>query len=128
MATTPNIAASPSSSPSRCDSKVRAKQGNAEACPLFMDGLPSHFAQNSALAAIASLIDDDASGEECKDARKKGSQSSTFDYKSGGGKVKKTGKRSNHSPYSKEKGTRNNGGKISTTLGEAQLFLNMWKI
>jgi hypothetical protein len=127
METTPNIAAAPSSSSPRCDSKVRAKPGNAEACPLFMDGLPSHFAQNSALAAIASLIDDD-SGEECKDARKKGSQSSTVDYKSGGGKVKKTGKRNNHSPYSKEEGTRNNGGKKSTTLGEAQLFLNMWKI
>lgn len=28
-------------------------------CPLFMDGLPSDFAQNSALAAIASLINDD---------------------------------------------------------------------
>ena len=146
METTRNIAAAPSSSSPRHDSKARTIPGNTKAsekiesvsdsssstsssdCPLFMDGLPSHFAQNSALAAIASLIDDDASGEEFKGARKKSSQSSTVDLKSGGGKVKKTGKRNNHSPFSKEKGRRNNGGKMSTTLGEAQLFLNLWKI
>ena len=28
-------------------------------CPLFMDGLPSNFADNKSLAAIASLLNDD---------------------------------------------------------------------
>jgi hypothetical protein len=151
METRRTIVAGPSSSSSRHDS-TRTKPGNAEAskkndsankdyskgasssstttsgdCPLFMDGLPSEFAQNSALAAIASLIDDDVGVEDFKD-EKKGSQSSTVDFKSGGGKVNKTGKRNNHSPYSKEKGKRRNGEKKATTLGEAQLFLSMWKI
>jgi hypothetical protein len=151
METTRTIAAAPSSSSSRHDS-TRTKPENAEDsekndsvnddyskgassstttpsgdCPLFMDGLPSDFAQNSALAAIASLIDDDVSVEDFKDT-KKGLQSSRVDFKSGGGKVNKTGKRNNHSPYSKGKGKSKNGEKKSTTPGEVQLFLNMWKI
>ncbi|KAL3822491.1 hypothetical protein ACHAXA_002509 [Cyclostephanos tholiformis] len=136
----------------RHDSKARAKHGNAKAsdkndsvnedyshdassfctssasdCPLFMEGLPSDFQQNIALAAIASLIGDNVSDEEFKD-KKKGSHLITSDVKSGGGKAKKMCKRIIHSPYSKENGAENNGKKESTTLGEAQLFLNMWKI
>jgi hypothetical protein len=152
METTQIIAAAPSSSSSSRHDSTRTNPGNAEDseknnsvnedyskgassssttpscdCPLFMDGLPSDFAQNSALAAIASLIDDDISVEDFK-GKKKGLQLSTVDFKSGGGKVNTTGKRNNHSPYSKEKGKRKNGDKIATTPGEVQLFLNMWKI
>lgn len=93
-----------------------------------MEGLPSDFQHNSALAAIASLIGDNVSDEDVED-KKKSSQLITVDLKSGGGKAKRTTyKRNNRSPYSKEKGTMNNGREKSTTLGEAQLFLNMWKI
>ena len=142
METTRTIAAAPSSSSSRHDStrtndsinegyysKGASSSSTTSSgdCPLFMDGLPSDFAKNSALAAIASLIDDDVNFECFKD-KKKGSQSSTVDFKMGGGKVNNTGKRNNHSPYSREKGTRKHVEKKATTLGEAQLFLNMWKI
>lgn len=98
-------------------------------CPLFMDGLPSDFAQNSALAAIASLINDD---DDFKDDIKKSSSHfhlSTGELKSGGGKIKMTGNKRNnrHSPYSKDTGATIKGEK-KATLGEAQLFLGLWKI
>ena len=97
-----------------------------------MDGLPSDFAQSSALAAIASLIDDD---DDCKDDNHKKSAShfhlSTAgeELKSGGGKIKMTGNKRNnrHSPYNKDMGATIKGEK-KATLGEAQLFLGMWKI
>ena len=102
-------------------------------CPLFMDGLPSNFAQNSSLAAIASLLNDDGEeeGKECN--KKTVSQSnSSVHLQSGGGKVKKTtgNKRNNHNPYSKDKNSTDNGGKDKkkASLGEAQLFMNMWKL
>jgi hypothetical protein len=153
METTRPIAAAPSFSLSRHCSKSPTKNGNAKAfekkdsmnkdcskdafssdtssssdCPLFMVGLPSDFKHNSALAAIASLIGDNFTDEDV-DHKKKSSQLITVDLKSGGGKAKRTTrKRNNHCPYSKEKGTMDNGREQSTTLGEAQLFLNMWKI
>lgn len=105
------------------------KTSNSSDCPLFMDGLPSDFAENSALAAIASLINDD---DDFKDDNKKSSSRFhllTGELKSGGGKIKSTGSKRNtrHSPYSKETGTTIKGEK-NATLGEAQLFLGMWKI
>ena len=93
--------------------------------PLFMDGLPDDFASNSGLAAIASLLDDEGHKEERVDFSKDdGSCRSLTHFSSGGGKLKKKlSKQKKHSPYNKrKKGTE----KIS--LGEAQLFLNMWKI
>ena len=153
MEATRPIGAAPSFSLSRHDSKSPIKAGSANAfemndsvikncskeafspdtssssdCPLFMEGLPSDFQHNPALAAIASLIGDDASDEDVED-KKKSSQLTTVDLKPGGGKAKKTKRKlNNRSPYSKEKGMINTGGKKSTTLGEAQLFLYMWKI
>ena len=123
-------------------------------CPLFMDGLQSNFAQNSALAALASLLDeeddennndDDADIDISTDAdlKKSFEQSSTslssparttHVSKSGGGKASKvTPRRNNYNPYSKgnkEKGRNENEEKKKkgATLGEAQLFLNMWKL
>lgn len=89
--------------------------------PLFMDGLPSDFASNPQLAAIASLM-------EGGDYKEEGLGSET-DIKTmpkeGGGKVRrqhrKHSKKSN--PYVKPEKK-----KKQTSLGEAQLFLNMWKL
>ena len=122
-------------------------------CPLFMDGLQSNFAQNTALAALASLLDeeddennndDDADISTDADLKKSFEQSSTslssparttHVNKSGGGKASKvTPRRNNYNPYSKgdkEKGRNENEEKKkkgAATLGEAQLFLNMWKL
>ena len=93
-------------------------------CPLFMDGLPSDFATNPHLAAIASLLEDD---EEDKEGKKKKKQ---FEFEednsvcfAGGGKAKKNKTHSNRSkPYSSVKK------KSKATIGEAQLFMKMWKL
>ena len=118
------------SSPKKEDSSSGSTTSD---CPLFMDGLPSNFAQNSSLAAIASLLNDDdqKEGKECN--KKTVSQSnSSVHLQSGGGKVKKTtgNKHNNHNPYSKDKNSTDNGGKDKkkASLGEAQLFMNMWKL
>lgn len=121
------------SSPKKDDSSSGSSTSD---CPLFMDGLPSNFAQNSSLAAIASLLnvdDEEEEEEEGKECNKKTvPQSNTIQLQSGGGKVKKTtgNKRHNHNPYSKDKNSTDNGGKDKrkASLGEAQLFMNMWKL
>ena len=63
------------SSPKKEDSSSGSTTSD---CPLFMDGLPSNFAQNSSLAAIASLLNDDEEeeGKECN--KKTVSQSKTI--------------------------------------------------
>jgi len=103
-------------------------------CPLFMDGLGgTNFEKNTGLAALASLLNDDVEEEVVEGSEKSSSNNkkkaqSQPKLKSGGGKVKKpTGKRNNHTPYSKEK-TKDDKKKKSASLGEAQLFMNMWKI
>ncbi|KAL7545401.1 hypothetical protein ACHAWF_008751 [Thalassiosira exigua] len=105
-----------------------SKDGSAD-CPLFMDGLPSDFAENAGLAAIAALIDDNEDDESKETPKKKPCQK-TVRLKSGGGKVKITCKRNARSPYDKQKNKNDNDdeGRRKATLGEAQLFLNMWKI
>ncbi len=90
-------------------------------CPLFMDGLPSNFADNAALSAIASLLEDDESQTKEKISKKK-------DYIQpicGGGKMcrRKNKKNSTQSkPYEKPSKTK------TTSIAEAQLYLNIWKI
>ena len=81
--------------------------------------LPKDFSSNSGLAAIASLLDDEEPIEETKETRR------THEVKPsiGGGKVKRNVKsRAKSMPYPSNK----KGKKAS--LGEAQLFLNMWKL
>ena len=97
-----------------------------------MDGLPGDFASNSGLAAIASLLNDNE--DEEKDDEKcthkdDDPPKSTIVFKSGGGKVKKTSKRDQNSqkPYAK-KGAKNTTGGANPSLGEAQLFMSMWKL
>jgi hypothetical protein len=100
--------------------------------PLFMESLPCNFSSNPKLAAIASLLDDDGYAEEdgVGGASVKRSQeisNKTTTCNSGGGKVKRAGRKyiNSTAPYLKPE-------KITevkrTSVGEAQLFLKMWKI
>jgi hypothetical protein len=85
-------------------------------CPLFLNSLPTNFASNSGLAAIASLFNDESDGEN--NERKEG-RTSEVHLKSGGGKAtKQRTLNRRHSPYKKKE----------TSVSEAQLFLSMWKM
>ena len=91
-------------------------------CPLFMDSLPTNFTSNSGLAAIASLLNDDSENVENDEA--KPIRTSEMQLKSGGGKASKRRTcASRYSPYKREKNI-----KEETSVGEAQLFLSMWKM
>lgn len=94
-------------------------------CPLFMDSLPSNFASNPGLAAIASLLNDEL--DDAENVKEATIRTSETKVKSGGGKATKRRIGMNrHSPY-RSPNAKNNE-KKETTLGEAQLFLSMWKI
>mmetsp|Transcript_30667 Transcript_30667/g.61599 ORF Transcript_30667/g.61599 Transcript_30667/m.61599 type:complete len:188 (+) Transcript_30667:524-1087(+) len=99
-------------------------------CPLFMDGLPSNFADNKSLAAIASLLndddDEDFSNTNKQKEDKEDSIMSKVELKSGGGKVQRKTRRKGSSPYNKDKKKKQD--KKAASVGEAQLFLNLWKI
>lgn len=91
--------------------------------PLFMDGLPSDFSSNSKLAAIASFLYSDSDSESVNSKRVISEKPLSA---SGGGKVKRSNKKytNKSSPYAKiEKKTSK-----SASMGEAQLFLSMWKM
>ncbi len=117
-------------------SAAAKKKGEEEeedaTCPLFMDGLPTNFAENKSLAAIASLLndeEDDYSDTKKQTAEKEDSIMSKVELKSGGGKVKRKSRRNGNgsSPYNKDKKKVQND-KKAASVGEAQLFLNLWKI
>ncbi|GFH59151.1 hypothetical protein CTEN210_15627 [Chaetoceros tenuissimus] len=91
--------------------------------PLFMDGLPADFSSNSKLAAIASFLNSDSDNESVNSNRVMNEKPLSA---SGGGKIKRRNKKytNKNSPYAKiEKKTSN-----SASIGEAQLFLSMWKM
>jgi hypothetical protein len=105
-----------------------ADESDTMTCPLFMEGLPSDFSTNPALAALASLVEE----EDVK-----GPQSSVSSLESshtictaGGGKVCriKSLKASKSAPYPKQRPTVINQPKKKATVAEASLFLKMWKI
>ena len=123
-----------------------AKGEEDAVCPLFMEGLPSNFATNPGLAAIASLLNE-SDNEDYDTKKRKGDKkeddsstnnaiSKVLELKPGGGKVQRTrlkGRSSRSSPYNKDKDGNNNKKKTKqdkkgASLGEAQLFLNMWKL
>lgn len=93
----------------------------ASFCPLFMDSLPSNFSENPQLAAIASLLDEETEEEiiPCKEE----------EPKPGGGKIgarsttRRRARRQRSAPYTVPKGKSG-----AAKIGEAQLFLSMWKI
>ena len=107
-----------------------------EDCPLFMTGLPSNFAQNRGLAAIASLMsggaDDDVLSENneneskvCKRQSDTLKEKRRADKKVKGRRALKSA--SKYSPY-KERHTKAKVCKKDTTVQEAQLFLSMWSM
>jgi len=126
-------------------------------CPLFSEGLPSDFATNSKLAALASLLNDDSSDDNsngyqhsCKNENQKdipdptygilqahkipssriyNNRSTTELTAAGGGKVKRNKRRQRRSgiPYDKASHMKSSSAKTAS-VGEAQLFLNLWKI
>ena len=137
-------------------------EASGPACPLFMSGLPSDFASNPSLAAIASLLGDEEYGSDVdvskvrKGLRQGGQDNSTTSGggkaaaaaavaaaakpRAGGGKVGGAGaaRRSNMSGSKKKSGSHHRPYPTSdkkkgeteqkATVGEAQLFLNMWKL
>lgn len=102
-----------------------------DCCPLFMDGLPHDFARNPHLAAIASLLESD--NESSSEAHPKEEEERTNRPKitpnGGGGKVKPPKGRKERKaligPYSTKNQDKSNKG---ATMGEAQLFLKMWRL
>ena len=85
-------------------------------CPLFMTSLPTDFESNSGLAAIASL-NNIHEGSSIEKPKKQISTMRMATVKSGGGKAVKERSTNRRSPYKKE-----------TTVNEAQLFLQLWKV
>ena len=139
---------------------------SSSTCPLFMSGLPSDFASNPSLAAIASLLGDEEydSDVDIRKVRKRGlraedgesktvsgggaaaagkaTAAATANPRVGGGKIggagaarrnnNKSGSRkksgAHHRPYPTTEGKKEGEGKQKASVGEAQLFLNMWKL
>jgi len=101
-------------------------------CPLFMDGLPSDFSTNPALAALASLLektDDDPSPVESSNKVK---EIKSVESNSGGGKAKRVKSRKSRqstaaAPYRKRHDSKRTTD-TKATVAEASLFLKMWKL
>jgi hypothetical protein len=91
-------------------------------CPLFMEGLPSDFFSNPQLAALASLLDEDC---EHPIARAEDVKIETTTI--GVGKVRsvksRERRRQDGNPYTNKRDK-----EVSVAIGEAHLFLKMWKI
>jgi hypothetical protein len=145
-----------------CTEQDADEDSSAPACPLFMSGLPSDFASNPSLAAIASLLGDEEydSDVDISKVRKglrqgrigsakaaagsglgAGGEAATVAAKprAGGGKIGGAGaaRRNNKSGSRKKSGAhrpyptsdkKKSETKQKATVGEAQLFLNMWKL
>ena len=111
-------------------------------CPLFMDGLPSNFKTNPSLAAIASLLNESDEDydkmkkqiieeKECNsDSISASKKKMKVELKPGGGKVqrKQCRQKPGSSPYRDGNTKKRKEDKNTASLGEAQLFLNMWKL
>ena len=105
---------------------------DAISCPLFMEGLPTDFSSNAQLAALASLLDEEEHGDETKgkngssDASQSNEERGLPPTRRGGGKLKRIkGREKRHNaPYAAPK----KNTEKSSSLGEAQLFMKMWKL
>jgi len=129
-----------------CSDNHEDDENDTGLCPLFMDKLPRDFATNPHLAAIASLLDEEDDEEESENNTNSNEGghllSSSIQCSTpipGGGKVGvSSAKRGKHSgpnssrtsrsyqPYPAQKDAKKKPKKAS--VGEAQLFLNMWKL
>ena len=107
-------------------------------CPLFMQGLPLDFAANPGLAALASLLEE---GGETRTTTKDSDDGSDPKpkmllppTKRGGGKLTRGRgqgrKHRQNAPYKSPPLTSSSSKKNqeTATLGEAQLFMKMWKL
>jgi hypothetical protein len=97
-------------------------------CPLFMEGLPSDFSTSPSLAALASLLDEDDNDEDCKNIAE-GESKVMPKTAPGGGKVRSTKSRKSRIgrlPYQRLGSKKKH--ENEATIGEAQLFLKMWKL
>ena len=111
-------------SPSKKDDAGKSQE-NEQLCPLFMEGLPSDFSSNHSLAAIASLLEEEDDDEDATPKKKEYEAPST---RVGGGKVRRTparARRKEGRPYSEKKRKDDNK---AVSVGEANLFLKMWKL
>lgn len=109
--------------PSKEDDAGKSQE-NEKLCPLFMEGLPSDFTSNPALAAIASLLEEDDD-----DATPKKKEYETPSTRVGGGKIRRTparARRKEGRPYNNKK--QKDDKKADVSVGEANLFLKMWKL
>lgn len=120
--------------PDKKDMTQQHESDEEPLCPLFMDGLPSDFAENPQLAAIASLMteDDDHDsvpqhneGTVCPPLNSHIRVGRQPQLCSGGGKCRSRTDRAarRQRPYGDAAAKRK-----ETTTGEAQLFLKMWKL
>ena len=94
-------------------------------CPLFMDGLPKDFTANPQLAALASLLEESDEEDKQDDEKDSKLKLSLPAPKCGGGKLQRQkGRRERQSvPYAAKMKK-----KKSSSMGEAQLFMKMWKL
>lgn len=111
-------------------------------CPLFLEeGLPKDFATNQSLAALASLLDEsDHVNEEDKEVEDRDTSNLTKTTEltklplscPGGGKFScskqgRNQRQKQSAPYVPPKKKRDTKAS-SSSLGEAQLFLKLWKL
>lgn len=120
-------------------------------CPLFMDGLPSNFATNPQLAAIASLLNDDVPEEteddkpkEESDTKDNSSHASSIPhhtrcstphitasrYWNNSAETRNRRQRQRVSPYPRQQQDRKKETQAkskNSSVGEITLFMNMWK-
>lgn len=100
-------------------------------CPLFMQSLPADFGSHPALAALASLITTDEDEDDQPPLPYvviSAAPSPAVAIPVGGGKasVPKSRTRRRSEPYPKPNAKPKNA--KQTTIGEAQLFLSLWKL
>jgi hypothetical protein len=100
--------------------------------PLFMDGLPSDFSSNPALAALASLLEEDDTASNDVPSKEKHSNSTVG---GSGRKLRRISSRSASSGRETSPLTEplkpvvlTNEATKKTTVGEASLFVKMWKL
>lgn len=120
--------------------------------PLFMTDLPKNFAENAALSALGSLLDDNQEDEHNKKHDDRDEESKTtplgnltssdhmdddsiccqcYEANAGGGKAKRTKTRDRRAtktaPYGKTPRPQRNS-KAAPSIGESMLFLKLWKL
>jgi hypothetical protein len=138
------------------DSKDQDDNNQEITCPLFMQSLPRDFAHNPSLAALASLLDDDGDqhdplvndmkSDDVKDGGEVPNAAKIAALIPTETKIRSTKSRSSRRrtclPYSRPEGKKTEGkhrqpansssavppAKARTVIGEAQLFLKMWKL